>query len=145
MGHHSIQSKVTKGVHADGSKMSRAMSEPQKSHVQPKQPMELELSAHSATCHGDVVFQVISSFAAQSVDLSAWQDVQAFGEINLKACELTNERQGQRFVISPLWRWVKSQGRSNCLVWKSTAGFTKRLPAFKAATRATNIRFTAVC
>jgi hypothetical protein len=98
--------------------------------------MELELSAHSPTRHGDVVFQVISSFVAQSVDLSAWQDVQAFGilylsvivgDTNLKVCELTNERQGQRFVISPLWRRVKSQGCSNCLVWKSTGGVHKTI------------------
>ena len=56
--------------------------------------------AHSPTRHGDVVLQVRSSFVAQSVDLSAWQDVQAFGilylsviagEMNLKVWDLTNE------------------------------------------------------
>jgi hypothetical protein len=61
--------------------------------------MDLEVSPHSPIRHGDVVFQVIISFVAQSVDLSVWQDVQAFGvlylsviagEMNLKVCELTN-------------------------------------------------------
>ena len=51
------------------------------------------------TRHGDIVFQVISSLAAQSVDLSVWQDVQGLGilylsviagELNLNVCELTN-------------------------------------------------------
>ena len=53
---------------------------------------------HSPTRHGEIVFQVINSFVAQSVDLSLWQDVQGFGilylsviagEMNLKVCELT--------------------------------------------------------
>jgi hypothetical protein len=53
---------------------------------------------HCPTRHGDVVFQVISSFVAQSFDLSVWQDVQGLGilylpviagEMNLKVCELT--------------------------------------------------------
>jgi hypothetical protein len=65
-----------------------------------KQVADHEISTHSPTRHGDVVFQVNISFVAQSVDLSVWQDVQAFGilylsviagEMNLKVWELTNE------------------------------------------------------
>ena len=61
--------------------------------------VEPMVSLHCPTRHGDVVFQVISSFVAQSVDLSVWQDVQGLGilylsviagEMNLKVCELTN-------------------------------------------------------
>lgn len=60
---------------------------------------EPTVSLHCPTRHGDVVFQVISSFVAQSEDLSVWQDVQGLGilylsvmagEMNLKVCELTN-------------------------------------------------------
>jgi hypothetical protein len=55
-------------------------------------------SGHCPTRHGDVVCQVISSFVAQSVDLSVWQEMQGLGilylsviagEMNLKVCELT--------------------------------------------------------
>src|ERR1700678_1739277 len=62
--------------------------------------MKFEGVGHCPTRHGDVVFQVISSFVAHSVDLSVWQDVQGFGilylsviagDMNLKVCELTNE------------------------------------------------------
>ena len=42
------------------------------------------------------MFQVVSSFVAQSVDLSVWHEVQGLGilsviagEMNLKVCELT--------------------------------------------------------
>jgi hypothetical protein len=61
-------------------------------------PVEFDAFGHCPTRHGDVVFQVISSFVAQSEDLFVWQDVQGFGilylsviagEMNLKVCELT--------------------------------------------------------
>jgi hypothetical protein len=67
--------------------------------VPAQQAVEPTVSLHCPTRHGDVVFQVISSFVAQSVDLSVWQDVQGLGilylsviagEVNLKVCELTN-------------------------------------------------------
>lgn len=67
--------------------------------LQLKESVEPRVSLHCPTRHGDVVFQVISSFVAQSVDLSVWQDVQELGilylsviagEMNLKVCELTN-------------------------------------------------------
>src|SRR3984885_5469852 len=67
-------------------------------HVPAQQAVEPTVSPHCPTRHGDVVFQVISSFVAHSVDLSVWQDVQGFGilylsviagEMNLKVCELT--------------------------------------------------------
>jgi hypothetical protein len=69
-------------------------------HVPAQQAVEPTVSPYCPTRHGDVVFQVISSFVAHSVDLSVWQDVQGFGilylsviagEMNLKVCELTNE------------------------------------------------------
>ena len=53
---------------------------------------------HSPTRHGEIVFQIINSFVAHSVDLSVWQEVQGLGilylfvivgEMNLKVCELT--------------------------------------------------------
>jgi hypothetical protein len=59
---------------------------------------------HSPTRHGEIVFQVINSFVAHSVDLSVWQEVQGLGtlylfvivgEMNLKVCELTKLRSGQ--------------------------------------------------
>jgi len=43
----------------------------------------LPSAAHCPTLQGDVVFHVISSFVAQSVDLSVWQDVQGFGILYL--------------------------------------------------------------
>jgi hypothetical protein len=61
-------------------------------------PVEFDVFGHCPTLHGDVVFQVLNSFVAQSVDLSVWQDVQGLGilylsvidgEMNLKVCELT--------------------------------------------------------
>jgi hypothetical protein len=80
---------------------------------QPKQVVKLEVSVHSPTRHGDVVFQVNISFVAQSVDLSAWQDVQAFGilylsviagEMNLKVCELTNAPGTPWVAIFGMWQ-----------------------------------------
>jgi hypothetical protein len=59
---------------------------------------EPPVSLHCPTRHEDVVFQVISSLVAQSVDLPVRQDVQGLGilylsviagEMNLKVCELT--------------------------------------------------------
>ena len=76
---------------------------------------DLSVTLHCPTRHGDVVFQVISSFVAQSVDLSVWQDVQGLGilylsviagEMNLKVCELTN---------APGTPWVSSFG-----IWHAT-------------------------
>jgi len=64
-----------------------------------QQAVEPIVPLHCPIRHGDVVFQVISSFVAQSVDLSVWQDVQGLGilylsvipgQMNLKVCELTN-------------------------------------------------------
>ncbi len=64
-----------------------------------KQGSNLSTLLHCPTRHGDVVFQVVSSFVAQSVDLSVWQEVQGLGilylsviagELNLKVCERTN-------------------------------------------------------
>ena len=77
------------------------------------QVVKLEVSVHSPTRHGDVVFQVNISFVAQSVDLSAWQDVQAFGilylsviagEMNLKVCELTNAPGTPWVAIFGMWQ-----------------------------------------
>ena len=68
------------------------------SRLQLKESVEPRVSLHCPTRHGEVVFQVTSSFVAQSVDLSVWQDVQGLGilylsvmagEMNLKVCELT--------------------------------------------------------
>ena len=59
---------------------------------------EPSVSLHCPTRHEDVVFQVISSLVAHSVDLPVRQDVQGLGilylsviagEMNLKVCELT--------------------------------------------------------
>jgi hypothetical protein len=67
--------------------------------LQLKEVVEPTVSLYCPTRHADVVFQVISSLAAQSVDLSVWQDVQGLGilylsviagEVNLNVCELTN-------------------------------------------------------
>ena len=71
------------------------------------------VSSQSPTRHGDVVFQVSISLVAQSVDLSAWQEVQAFGilylsvitgEMNLKVCELTNAPGTPWVAIFGMWQ-----------------------------------------
>jgi hypothetical protein len=65
------------------------------------------------TRQGDVVFQVVSSFVAQSVDLSVWQDVQGLGilylsviagEMNLKVCELTKAPGTPWVSIFGMWQ-----------------------------------------
>jgi hypothetical protein len=56
---------------------------------------------------------VISSFVAQSLDLSVWQDVQGLGilylsvidgEMNLKVCELTKVRGTPWVSIFGMWQ-----------------------------------------
>ena len=75
--------------------------------------VEFDVFGHCPTRHGDVVFQVISSFVAQSVDLSVWQDVQGLeilylsvidGEMNLKVCELTNAPGTPWVSIFGMWQ-----------------------------------------
>jgi len=72
------------------------------------------LCVHSyrPTRHGEAVFQVITSFVAQSVDLSVWHAVQGFGilylsviagEMNLKVWELTKAPGTPWVSIFGLW------------------------------------------
>jgi hypothetical protein len=67
------------------------------------------------TLHGEVVFHVIISFVAQSVDLPAWHDVHAFGILylsviagvmNLKVCELTNVPGTPSVSIFGMWQAI---------------------------------------
>jgi hypothetical protein len=70
---------------------------------------------HCPTLHGDVVFQVNISLVAQSVDLPAWQEVQAFGILylsviagvmNLKVWELTNVPGTPCAAIFGIWQAI---------------------------------------
>ena len=88
---------------------------------------------HCPTRHGDVVFQVIISFVAQSLDLSVWQDVQGLGilylsviagEMNLKVCELTKVPGTPWVSIFGMWQathWLPGLPSLWCVCSSSVA------------------------